>query len=362
MRKINRNSPPECLSNGNITLDNWYRHIKEIREALELDFESKCAYCESDVGITSRAQIENFYPKSKYPFEIAFDWNNLLLSCEICNVSKRDKFPIDDNEKPLLINPSIENPDSHLKLDEETGLLNGLTEKGKITITTLRLNRPALVANRKEKLLLRSIAKKYPQVHSTADIETIFNDFEESLNQIRQVLTSTFDENAEKFVFNMLYASVITAMETYLSDVFINALLNNQTYLRKFVETYPKFKKTESSNTENVMKFQLSEIFEFYDTINDIVIKEVLAIIYHNLRTVSPMFKDTFNVIFPKNLGAIYKAILIRHDIVHRNGRTKIDETTKVAKVHNIEKKDVQSLIMEVEKFIKSVDEQMNKI
>lgn len=159
----------------------------------------------------------------------------------------------------------------------------------------------------------------------------------------------------------MLYASVITAMETYLSDVFINAVITNQAYLRKFVETYPKFKKSDNGTSDNVMKFPLSKIFEYYDDINETVIKEILAIIYHNLRTVSPMFKDTFDVKFPGNLGAIYKAILIRHDIVHRNGRTKIDEKTKIAKVHKIEKKDVLDLIEKVKDFISTIDNQMKK-
>lgn len=363
MKQIKRNPPPKILVEKKVSLDNWRRYAKPIRDELVIDFDNKCAYCQSDVGITSHAEIENFYPKSKFPFEIAFDWNNLLLSCSICNAAKRDRFPVNDKGEPLLINPSIEDPDLHIKLDKETGLYEGITEKGKVTISTLNLNRIGLVARRKERLLLESISKKYPQVQTNTDSETIYNDFIENLDSIKLVLSSSIEEKkVEGFVNNMLYASVITAMETYLSDVFINAVITNQAYLRKFVETYPKFKKSDNGTSDNVMKFPLSKIFEYYDDINEIVIKEILAIIYHNLRTVSPMFKDTFDVKFPRNLGAIYKAILIRHDIVHRNGRTKIDEKTKIAKVHKIEKKDVLNLIAKVKDFISTIDNQMKKI
>jgi hypothetical protein len=263
----------------------------------------------------------------------------------------------------LLINPSNEDPDLNIKLDKETGLFEGITEKGKVTISTLNLNRIGLVASRKEKILLETILKKYPQVQTNTDNETIYNDFIENLESVKLVLgSSTEEKKVEGFVNNMLYASVITAMETYLSDVFINAVITNQAYFRKFVETYPKFKKSENDSSENVMKFPLSKIFEYYDGINEIVIKEILAIIYHNLSTVSPMFKDTFDVNFPQNLGAIYKAILIRHDIVHRNGRTKIDEKTKIVKVHNLKKKDVLDLIEKIKDFIAEIDSQMRKI
>ncbi len=363
MKKINRNPPPKVFVENKLSLDNWHRYVKPIRDALVVDFDNKCAYCESDVGITSHAEIENFYPKSKFPFDIAFEWNNLLLSCSICNAAKRDRFPVNDKGEPLLINPSNEDTALHIKLDKETGLYEGITDKGKVTISTLNLNRIGLVARRKEKILLETISNKFPQVQTNTDSDTIYNNFIENLESIKFVISSrTEEKKIEGFVNNMLYASVITAMETYLSDVFINAVITNQAYLRKFVETYPKFKKSENESSENIMKFPLSKIFEYHDEINEIVIKEILSIIYHNLTTVSPMFKDTFDVNFPKNLGVIYKAILIRHDIVHRNGRTKIDEKTKIAKIHDLEKNDVLDLIEKVKDFIAEIDAQMRKI
>jgi uncharacterized protein (TIGR02646 family) len=109
----------------------WHRYNKEIRDALVVEFDNKCAYCQSDLGVTSFPTIENFYPKSKFPPEISFDWNNLLLACQACNSFKSDKFPVDDKGDPALINPGIEDPEIHLMLDSVTGLYIGLTEKGK---------------------------------------------------------------------------------------------------------------------------------------------------------------------------------------------------------------------------------------
>lgn len=363
MKKIERSAAPTILTENIITKDNWFKYATEIREALAVDFDNKCGYCECELGVTSTPHVENFYPKSRYSTEISFAWENLLLACQKCNMIKRDRFPVDESNNPLLINPSIEDPSIHLKLDADTGIYEGISEKGKVTINTLNLNRNELVAHRKEQLLFQTLSEKYPQVQSVSNINQVFENFGASIKKIELVIETEYNnDEVEKLIVNMSYAGVITALETYLSDVFINAIMHNQAYLRKFVESYPKFKKSKGGSDENTMKFALSQVFEYHDKINEIVIKEILAIIYHNLRTIRPMFKDTFEVVFPDDLGDIYNAILIRHDIVHRNGRTKIDEVSKVSQEHNLSKQDITELITKVEIFVKDVNTQMSQI
>jgi len=93
-----------------------YRHEK-IKEALVTMFHGKCAYCESKLTHVSYGEIEHFYPKSAYP-DKTFTWENLLLSCSICNNTnhKGVKFPLDDRDNPLLIDPTdgVTNPIDHL--------------------------------------------------------------------------------------------------------------------------------------------------------------------------------------------------------------------------------------------------------
>ena len=93
-----------------------YRHEK-IKEALVTMFHGKCAYCESKLTHVSYGEIEHFYPKSAYP-DKTFTWENLLLSCSICNNTnhKGVKFPLDEQNNPLLIDPTdgVTNPIDHL--------------------------------------------------------------------------------------------------------------------------------------------------------------------------------------------------------------------------------------------------------
>lgn len=359
--KFVKRATPTFYDENEINIDNWHRFVRKIREHLVLEFKNKCAYCESELNVTSLPNIDNFYPKSKYPVE-AYYWENLILCCQVCNINKRDYFPLDEQGRPLLINPSIEDPQLHINLNTESGLYEGKTDKGQITITTLGLNRNELVAFRKKNLNMQSLSSKFSNLSISLERKSIKESFDDNINRviiINETLDYSHDNN--KLIAHMLYANIITILETYLSDIFINTIFQNTLYLRKFVETYPKFKPGENS-LENIQKFPLSKIFEYYDKINEIVTEEILGIIYHNLRTIKPMFKDTFNVEFPKEMANIYKAIAIRHDIVHRNGKTKMDKETKEQTEHIINKSNISSLADEVVKFIEGIDYQMMKL
>jgi hypothetical protein len=101
-----------------------YRH-PAVKRALVQLFHGKCAYCESNITTVTYGEIEHFRPKSRYA-ERTFDWRNLLLSCNICNNAghKGDRFPLDDQGRPLLIDPTDGATDisAHLEFVWETAV------------------------------------------------------------------------------------------------------------------------------------------------------------------------------------------------------------------------------------------------
>lgn len=84
----------------------------DVKSALEVAFNEKCAYCESEINSITYGHIEHFRPKSKYPKQ-TFNWNNLLLSCPRCNDKqhKGDKFPTANSDGPL-VDPCSEDPNN----------------------------------------------------------------------------------------------------------------------------------------------------------------------------------------------------------------------------------------------------------
>jgi uncharacterized protein (TIGR02646 family) len=119
-----------------------FREIRAILRQMASGLE-RCMYCEDSHGIA----IEHFRPKSTWP-QRAFDWLNYLIICTLCNSNKRDLFPLDDAGRPLLLDPTEEDPLDHMALSPATGSLLGLTLKGTLTIEIIDLDREPLVKGR----------------------------------------------------------------------------------------------------------------------------------------------------------------------------------------------------------------------
>ncbi|MGE0018165.1 MAG: retron system putative HNH endonuclease [Draconibacterium sp.] len=141
-----------------------YNH-KQIKDSLKTMFSGKCAYCESQITHIGYGHIEHFRPKSKFP-DLCFEWDNLMLGCEICNGKqyKGDKFPENKDGGPF-VNPVEENPEDFFdfEFDPETGTANIIPQnlRADITEMILGLNRPELVKRRSSivQLLVRIAIK-----------------------------------------------------------------------------------------------------------------------------------------------------------------------------------------------------------
>jgi len=138
-----------------------YAH-RQVKDSLVIMFRGKCAYCESPIRVVSYGHIEHFYPKSKPEYiDRTFDWNNLLLSCEICNNAghKGTSFPLDSSGDPLLIDPTdgVTDPTEHLKFvwdpDLRLATVHGIDQRGQKVEHVFDLNG---VNGRKELLRERS--------------------------------------------------------------------------------------------------------------------------------------------------------------------------------------------------------------
>jgi uncharacterized protein (TIGR02646 family) len=76
----------------------------------------RCMFC----GDSRSTDIEHFWPKSRYRHRV-FRWENMLWICTGCNRQKGDRFPLDAQRRPLLIDPTAEDPWDFLYFDARTG-------------------------------------------------------------------------------------------------------------------------------------------------------------------------------------------------------------------------------------------------
>lgn len=175
-----------------------------------------------------------------------------------------------------------------------------------------------------------------------------YESFLTSLYEIETVLKVKMpDGQLEGSLARMLFVSVVTTMETYLSDVYINTVLNDDSLLRRLVETNPDLKDR---------KLALGEIFPRIAGLKEEIRNYLLEVIYHNLAKVKPMYETVLGVQFPKNMEGLFTAVQKRHDIVHRGGKSK----TGIAVV--VSMRDVYELIKEVKAFIVNLDKQVGAL
>lgn len=149
-----------------------------------------------------------------------------------------------------------------------------------------------------------------------------------------------FDAGIEALLKKQIWVSLITALETYLSDALITTIFTHEEYKRKFVERYKVFQKR---------KFMLSEIYKESDKLDQIIKRELFEIVYHKI----PKVEKIYEAIFDVNFGDIEKiqiAINKRHDIVHRNGKTKDGHDIKIT--HD----EISYFIGDVRIFVENID------
>jgi hypothetical protein len=132
----------------------------------------KCVYCEGKFGLVAYGDLDHYRPKQQikqgagkvvqitirgheipHPgyFWLAYDYRNLLPTCDRCNrTAKGSLFPVigehafipgrEVDEKPVIFHPSDEDPEPHFTFDPSTGILGGVDERASKFLELFRLN------------------------------------------------------------------------------------------------------------------------------------------------------------------------------------------------------------------------------
>lgn len=145
---------------------------------------------------------------------------------------------------------------------------------------------------------------------------------------------------------NLLFANAITTLETYLSDTIIGAVEKDEVLVRRALAKVPEIRER---------KVELCNLFDRVEQIHTEVRNYLLDVIYHNLGKVKPLYASVLNVQFPDDFGDVSRAVLTRHDIVHRNGKTKDGESIRMTAA------DVESVIVQIEELVGFIDEQVQR-
>jgi uncharacterized protein (TIGR02646 family) len=187
-----------------------------VKRALIRAQHGKCAFCESRITHVAYGDVEHFRPKAgacqsegdelERPgyYWLAYDWANLLASCQLCNQRfKRNLFPLADAarrarchsddlgaERPLLIHPAEEDPELFISFHGEVPCPVAGNARGEAAIRSLALDRRELNEMRLQLLaklrLLHEIALLAADHPSDALLQSCAADASAELEKARQ--------------------------------------------------------------------------------------------------------------------------------------------------------------------------------
>ena len=181
------------------------------------------------------------------------------------------------------------------------------------------------------------------------DLEVPFSTREElmnSIDNIRSIVTKLPEEpwlvNA---ILKMVFSQTIGVMEAYLSDTLISAVLQSQIALQRLVTTDRELLDK---------KLHLSEVLADPNVVKNTVRKHLRSIVYHNLDRVAPLYRSLeVQILQHRDRAArIMKAVAVRHDIVHRNGKNHEGDYVMLKPI------DIEDLISDILSLVGDIEVQ----
>ncbi|CAN2041264.1 hypothetical protein GMMP15_370062 [Candidatus Magnetomoraceae bacterium gMMP-15] len=162
--------------------------------------------------------------------------------------------------------------------------------------------------------------------------------FKQFKNNIKHIQNSTKNDYSRK----LFYANLVTVMEIYLSNIFIDTVSNNLNLMKKVTK----------SN-----KYKNQKVNLYTALTNDMrryVIGLIKQIVFHNLSNIRPLFREVLDIEVT-NEQKILDLIEKRHHIIHRNG---FDENNNPVLIRE---EDIKTTINFLTNYIERIDQQFIK-
>ncbi len=169
-----------------------------------------------------------------------------------------------------------------------------------------------------------------------------------TLRELRTLLNANGDEGSASVFNRMVFSQQVAAMEAYLGDTLLTQVSFNPYVLAKMVDGNEDLKD---------IKIGLKEILKDSDIVKKVAVNNLRDQLYHNLPKVNELYKVAFGGgIFPSDgeKKRLCKAMPLRHNCVHRNGKDKDDkigEEPRAAFIRQMED-DLRSLVDHVEAMV----------
>lgn len=162
----------------------------------------------------------------------------------------------------------------------------------------------------------------------------IHKHFIEELEELKKIEETT-SATRTYLINRMTYSYAVTLLEAFLGDTAKSLISENETFF------------TNSRQIDELKKAKYS--LEFLSTneadAKGLAVRELSNILYHNIPKVKRIFETILGTRIDMDISELDKITKVRHDIVHRNGKTKEGESIYLSS------NDMLEMISHIEQF-----------
>ncbi len=149
-------------------------------------------------------------------------------------------------------------------------------------------------------------------------------------------------DNYNEAFLRLTFSSIIASLEAYLADYFYEKVISSEQLMDKLFIHSEEFQKK---------RFNIKEVLGFQKAKSDKAKRFIQNIIWHRINVVEELYSNVLNITFDNKLTSSIKGyIIVRHDIVHRNGRDKNGHFCSLGK------EEISNCISDVKKLVENIE------
>ena len=173
--------------------------------------------------------------------------------------------------------------------------------------------------------------------------------YDKAIDDIVALSKMNVEEMNKRLLNKLLFASVYSALEAFLQDLCGHYVMKSQKHKERYLKNHENLKSE---------KILLSEIYAKLPQLDFKIKNAIDNTVYHRLsEEIQSLFEGTFGIIFP-DYQYLKNKLEIRHDIVHRNGKSKNLSSSHI----QISNKQLYELIEHVDEFVHSLFKEFDNL